>query len=182
MSHGKVTSVDLQPAVSPVDLFERRLLHGGSRWIADLTEFFRNYRVDDTEFALYAKGKTRTSGFLMSRFIAWTVLPNYAVGLFCVDEADSSLTMEKLRKRMDAVTKISEREEFHWAWLIVFSDKNIGSGLVSFVTRYDKKELGLAIASTLSGQIVLSDSQVGRAIGTQLGLSKALEGHQTRRD
>jgi hypothetical protein len=59
----------------------------------------------------------------------------------------------------------------------VFSDKNIGSGLVSFVSRYDKKELGLAVASTSSRQIVLSDNLVGKAIGKQLGLSKALEGH-----
>lgn len=170
-------SVELQPGFSPLDLFERGLIRGGSRWIADLTEFFRNYRVDDTSFALYAKGKTRSSGFLLSRFVAWTILPNYTVGLFCVNEADSPLTSEKLRKRMDTVTKISEREEFHWAWLIVFSDKNIGSGLVSFVSRYDKKELGLAVASTSSRQIVLSDNLVGKAIGKQLGLSKALEGH-----
>jgi hypothetical protein len=168
--------VELQPGFSPVDLFERGLIHGGSRWIADLTEFFRNYRVDDTSFALYAKGKTRSSGFLLSRFMAWTILPNYAVGLFCANEADSPLTSERLRKLMGAVTKVSEHEEFHWAWLIVFSDKNIGSGLVSFVSRYDKKELGLAIASTSSRQIVLSDNQVGKAIGKQLGLSKALEG------
>ena len=182
MPHDDVTRMDLRPAVSPVDLLERGLIHGGSRWIADLTEFFRNYRVEDTNFALYAKGKTRTSGFLLSRFVAWTVLPNYTVGLFCINEADSPLTMERLRKRMDVVTKISDREEFHWAWLIVLSDKNIGSSLVSFVTRYDKKELGLAIASTSSGQIVLSNNQVGRAIGKQLGLSKALERYQTSRD
>jgi hypothetical protein len=168
--------VELQRGFSPVDLFERGLINGGSRWIADLTEFFRNYRVDDTSFALYAKGKTRSSGFLLSRFMAWTILPNYTVGLFCANEADSPLTSERLRKLMGAATKVSEQEEFHWAWLIVLSDKNIGSGLVSFVSRYDKKELGLAIASTSSRQIVLSDNQVGKAIGKQLGLSKALEG------
>jgi len=140
-----------------------------------LTEFFRNYRVDDTTFALYAKGKTRSSGFFLSKFVAWTVLPNYKVGLFCVDEADNSLSTERLRKRMELVNRISEREEYHWAWLIVFSGRNINPGVVSFVSQYDKKELGLGVASTSSGQIVLSNNQVGKTIMKQLGLNRALK-------
>jgi hypothetical protein len=166
--------VDLQAGVSPVDSFERGLIRGGSRWIADLNEFFRNYRVDDTTFALYAKGRTRSSGFFLSKFVAWTILPNYTVGLFCVDEAEDLLNTERLRKRIELVNRISDREGFHWAWLIVFSDRSVAPGTLSYVARYDKKELGLAVASTSSGQLVLSNNQLGRAIAKQLGLGKVL--------
>ena len=147
-----------------------------------MTEFFREYRVDDTTFALYAKGKTRSSGFLLSRFAAWTILPNYTVGLFCVNEGDDTLSTERLRKRIDLVTKISEHEGFHWAWLILMSDRNVPPGVLSYVSRYDKKELGVGVGSTSSGQIVLSNNQIGKSIGTQLGLNKALGVGKSQRD
>jgi hypothetical protein len=164
----------LQENSSPVDNLERGLMRGGARWIADLTEFFRDHRIGDTVFDLYARGRTRNTGFLISRFFAWTVLPNYSVALFCVDEAKGDLGTEKLRSRIDLVTKFSKNEDLQWAWLILFSSKNIQPSVVSFVSRYDKRELGLAVASTGSKQIVLSNNQVGKSIEKYLRLSKFL--------
>jgi hypothetical protein len=159
---------------SPVDTLERGLMRGGARWIADLTEFFRDHRIGDTVFDLYARGKTRNSGFLISRFFAWTALPNYSVALFCVDEGNGDLGMESVRNRIDLITKFSKNEDLQWTWLILFSRKNIQPSVVSFVSRYDKKELGLAVASTTSRQIVLSNNQVGRSIQKYLRLSKVV--------
>ena len=164
----------MSEGTSAVDAFESNLLHGGSRLIADLSEFFRDYKVDDTTFAIYAKGNTRNKGLFLSRFFAWTVLPNYPVSLFCVDEGKSLLSTEKLRMRMDTVTKVTDRDELKWAWLVVLSNRALSPQIVSFVSRYDRKELGLAVASTTSRQIVLSNNQVGRSIGKQLKLRKAL--------
>jgi hypothetical protein len=157
---------------SPVNLFESRLIRGGTRLVADLTEFFRDYRVEDTTFTIYARGSTRNRGFLLSRFFAWTVLPNYSVSLFCVDEGGALLTTEKVRKNLDTVTRITKDEDLKWAWLVFFSNRDLPPPIVSFIARYDKKELGLAAASTSSGQIVLSNNQVGRSIGRQLKLGK----------
>jgi hypothetical protein len=165
----------LSQETSPADAFESNLLHGGSRLIADLTEFFRDYKVDDTIFTIYAKGNTRNKGLFLSRFFAWTVLPNYPVSLFCVDEGKTLLSTERLRMRMDTVTKVTDRDELKWAWLVVLSDRPLSPQIVSFVSRYDRKELGLAAASTTSKQIVLSNNQVGRSIAKQLKLRKALE-------
>ncbi len=155
-----------------VDQFESRLIRGGTRLIADLTEFFRDYRVDDTTFAIYARGSTRNKGFLLSRFFAWTVLPNYSVSLFCVDEGSALLTTEKVRKSVDTVARITKDEDLKWAWLVFFSNRDLPPPIVSFISRYDKKELGLAAASTSSRQVVLSNNQVGRSIGRQLKLRK----------
>lgn len=160
--------------LSPLDLFERRLIRGGAKWIADLTEFFRDYKVGETAFALYARGRTRNSGFLMSRFFAWTVLPNYSVSLFCVDQGNGILGVETLKNRMDQVTRISKENELQWAWLVFFSDRSIQPSLVSYVTRYDNRELGVGIASTTSKQIVLSNNQIGKSIEKHLRLSKAI--------
>jgi hypothetical protein len=164
----------LQENASIVDTLERRLISGGARWIADLTEFFRDHRIGDSVFDLYARGRTRNSGFLISRFFSWTVLPNYSVALFCVDEGKGDLGMERLRNRIDVVTKFSKSEDLKWAWLIVFSSRNIQPSVVSFVSRYDKRELGLAVASIASKQIVLSNNQVGRSIEKYLRLSRVL--------
>ena len=169
-----------QEAPLPVDAFERGLIRGRARWIADLTEFFRDYRIDGTIFSLYARGRTRNSGFLISRFFAWTVLPNYSVALFCVDEEDRIIGLEMLRNRIDQITKISKDKELQWAWFIVFSRKNIQPSIVSYVSRYDKRELGLAVASTSSKQIVLSDNQIGKSIEKHLRLSTSLGGEKTR--
>jgi hypothetical protein len=147
--------------------------------MADLTEFFRDYRAGDTVFDLYARGRTRSSGFLISRFFAWTVLPNYSVALFCVDEAEGSLGQETLRNRIEIVTRITKDDDLHWAWLIILSAKNIQPTTVSFVSRYDKAELGLAVASTASKQIVLSNNQIGKSIEKHFRLSKALRAGET---
>ncbi len=164
---------------SAVDLFESRLIRGGTRLIADLTEFFRDYRVDDTTFTIYAKGATRNKGFLLSRFLAWTVLPNYSVSLFCVDEGSALLTTERVRKNIDTVVRIMKDEDLKWAWLVFFSDRDLPPPIVSFISRYDKKELGLGAASTSSRQVVLSNNQIGRSIGKQLKLGKSTGSNRT---
>ena len=169
-----MNSQELIPSASPLDIFERGLIRGGAKWIADLTEFFRDYKVGETSFNLYARGRTRNSGFMISRFFAWTVLPNYSVSLFCIDAGSGILGVETLKNRMDQVTRISKDEELQWAWLIFFSDRNIQPSVVSYVARYDKRELGIAVASTASKQIVVSDNQIGKSIEKHLRLGKAI--------
>jgi hypothetical protein len=172
--------MDIHAGVSPVDSLEKKLIRGGARWVADLSEFFRDYRVEDATFDLYAKGKTRTSGFILSRFVAWTVLPNYLVGFFAEDVTGDLLTVDRIRKRIDTVGRLSEKENYHWSWLIFFSDREIPASVFSFVTRYDKKEVGLGVASSSSGQVVVSNNQVGKSIRGQLGLRKVMGVAKTR--
>src|SRR5207245_10503260 len=105
---------------------------------------------------------TRNSGFPYTTLFRSTVLPNYAIALFCVDEGEGSLGIETLRNRVDVVTRISKDEDLQWAWLILFSRKNIQPSIVSFVSRYDKRELGLAVASTTVKKIDLSNNKLGK--------------------
>ncbi len=165
-------TVETDPLISGL---EHDLIGGRARWIADLSEFFRDYKVGDTSFDLFAKGRTRNRGLFLSRFFSWTALPDYAVALFCVDEsAGGKLSLEKLRRKMDLVLRMMEEEDFHWSWLIIFSSPELPTPIVSFVSRYDRRELGLAIASTSTGHIVVSNNQIGRSIRKRMGLEKLL--------
>jgi len=145
--------------------------------VADLTEFFRDYKVMDANFNLYARGKTRNRGLFLSRFFASTVLPNYAVSLLCVDESrKGALTTDKIRQRADAVIGIIEADDLKWAWLIILTDFRLTPTVVSFVERYDRRELGIGVASVTSKQAVFSNNQVGRSIRSRLRLEKLLGG------
>ena len=160
-----------------VELLERGLIGGRARWVADLREFFRRFRIGDTTFDLYARGGTRNRGFLMSRFFAWSALPNYDVALLCVssESVRPGLTSEKLRKVIDDVLYLVRKEELKWAWLIVFLNSTVPAWGVSLVSRYDRQELGLSLASTTTGQVVVRANQIGRSIRKQLGLDKLIE-------
>ncbi len=161
---------------STVDLLERGLIGGRARWIADLNEFFRNHRIRETTFDLYARGRTRNKGFFMSRFFAWTVLPDYNVSLLCIDANRlGSLTSEKLRGLMDDALYLVKQQELQWLWLIVLLNQELPAWAVSFVSRYDRNELGLALASTSSGQVAVSRNQIGQSIAKQLGLKRLME-------
>ncbi len=163
-------------ARSFVDALERDLIGGSGRWIADLNEFFRSYPVSDTTFDLYVRGRTRSRGLFLSRFFASTALPDYSVALFCVYETHhGGLTVDKLRKRMDAVLSRIREDNLHWAWLIVFTATDLPFQIASFVSRYDRKELGIAVGSTASEQVVLSNNQLGRSLGQRLGIAKLLK-------
>jgi hypothetical protein len=163
-------------AQSTIDVFERGLIGGHARWIADLNEFFRNHPIRGTTFDLYARGRTRNKGFFISRFFAWTVLPDYNVSLLCVDANRlGSLTSEKLRELMDDALYLVKQQELQWLWLIVLLNKELPAWAVSFVSRYDRKELGLALGSTFSGQVAVSRNQIGQSIGKQLGFKRLME-------
>ncbi len=162
-----------------VDVVERELISGRARWVAELNEFFREHRIRETVFDLYARGRTRSRGFLMSRFFAWSVLPDYHVSLLCIDSSRlSPFTQETLRRTIDAALHLLREGDLHWVWLIVLVHNTLPGWAMSFVQKYDRQELGLAIASTTSHDVVVSKNQVGKSISKHLrleGIMKKLE-------
>lgn len=159
---------------SIVDSLERDLIGGRARWIADLNEFFRDYNRTNTNFNLYARGRTRNRGLFLSRFFSWTALPDYSVSLFLISD-NSLMSAERVRRNLESVSLAIRDDELQWAWLIVLCTRELPAHIVSFVSRYDRREIGLAVASTASGQLVYSQNQLGRSIVKHLGLRKLLE-------
>lgn len=124
-------------------------------------------------FDLYARGRTRNRGLFISRFFAWTVLPDYGVSLLCIDVSHiGGISSEKLRHAIDDALFLAKDEDLKWIWLVIFFPRELPVWAVSLVERYDRKELGIAIASLLSGQVVVSNNQIGKSIGKQLGLAR----------
>ena len=155
--------------------FERALIKGSARWVADFNEFFRDYPLGNITFDLFARGRTRNRGLFLSRFFAWTALPDYSVSLFCVDATESGrLSVERLRRMIEVALQTVRSKELKWAWLIAISGQELSPQVVSFVSRYDRYELGLAAASTLTRELVVSNTHIGRSIKKQLKLGKLL--------
>ncbi len=145
----------------------------------ELNEFFRDYRLMDTTFDLYARGRTRSKGLFLSRFFATTVLPDYSVSLFCLQDDGTGLPSDEIRKKADAVCRIIDKKGLKWAWLIFLTANKLSGPVVSFVQRYDKRELGLAAGSVSSGQVVFSNNQLGRSLRNRIGLKKLIEGSRS---
>ncbi len=162
-----------------IDVIERELIGGRARWVAELNEFFRDHRIRETVFDLYARGRTRSRGFLLSRFFAWSVLPDYRVSLLCIDSRRlDPFTQETLRGAMDAALHLLREADLHWVWLIVLINNTLPGWAMSFVQRYDRRELGLAIASTTTHDVVVSNNQAGKSVSRHIrlqGIMKKLE-------
>jgi hypothetical protein len=164
----------LKPTEAAINALEKDLIRGRARWMAELNEFFRDYRVMDTAFDLYARGRTRSKGLFLSRFFASTVLPDYSVSLFCVGEDGTGLSSDEIRRKAETVTRIIDKMALKWAWLIILTERRLLPSVVSFTQGYEKRELGLAVGSLQSGQAVFSNNQLGRSIRYRIGLNKLL--------
>ncbi len=160
-----------------LEVFERELIRGRARWVADLQEFFKGFRIRETTFAIYARGGTRNRGFFMSRFFAWSALPNYDVALLCWSKSQTheNLTPEKFRKIIDDSLFLLKQKELKWVWLILFQSSPLQTWAVSQVSRHDRQELGISLVCTTSGQVVVSANQVGRSIQKHIGLNRLME-------
>ena len=152
------------------------MIGGRARWVADLNEFFRDYRLNDVSFTLYAKGQTRNRGLLLSRFFASTALPNYSVSLYLLDISGTTATIDRLRKWLEIVKENVREGGFHWGWLILVSAHDLSPQVESFLERYERSEVGIAFVNAETGRILNSNNRVGKSMTKHLGLSKLIEG------
>jgi len=161
---------------SLIDSFERGLINGRARWVADLSEFIRRFRIRETTSDLYAKGRTRNRGMLISRFFAWSVLPDYNVALLCVNGGrGGAFSMDRMRSLTADALSFVERDGLQWVWLVILLTGPLPSAVVAFVERYERKELGVAVASVTTGQTSTSSNKIGTSIPGHLGLGKLIE-------
>jgi hypothetical protein len=155
------------------DALERTILAGRARWIADLNETFRNYSVEGDIFDLYARGQTRPKGFLLSRFFAWTVLPNYKVSLYAKTVRDQANFLRgSLTELLQLIRKSIERSDLKWAWLVLFFEGDPPSRISTLVEEYNKNDIGIASVNAYSGSVLTSNNLLGKALIQQMRLNK----------
>jgi hypothetical protein len=156
-----------------VAVLERDILAGRLRWIADLNETFRNRYVEGQIFELFARGQTRSKGFLLSQFFAWTVLPNYKVSLFAkVIRDQANFLRGSLIELIRLITKNMERNGLKWAWLVLLFEGDPPSRISTLIEEYNKNEIGIASVDTYSGGVLTSNNLLGKALVKYMKLNK----------
>jgi hypothetical protein len=160
-----------------VDAFERDILNGRARWVADLDETFRDYPVEGHRFDMCARGQTRGKGFILSRFFAWTVLPNYKVSLYAQAVRDSrNFVRGRLVELLRFVRRDVEKRGLKWAWLVLFFEGDLPSAIASSIETYDKNDIGIASVNAYSGNVLVSNNQLGRSLVRHMRLDRLVSG------
>ncbi len=141
---------------------EMSLMVGRGRWIADFTESFRDFKVNDVTFNAFVRGNTRMKGFLLSRMFSATVNPNYSVACFMIStEAVRDFDKKFLGKLLQAVRSCIKENEMRWAWLLILSAKSTDT-LKKLVESIKDQFIGVTLIDVNSGNIVHSDSYIGK--------------------
>lgn len=140
---------------------EKNLMLGSGQWVADFSESFWGYQSGRVRFDLFARGNTRNRGFLLSRFLAVFVLPDYRVGCFVkAGPLDRGGFWQVVR----AVEREAERGGMDWAWLVLVNEVPFPGPVRRTVEVFDRPNLGVALVELGPNQVVASDSYLGRAM------------------
>jgi len=158
-----------------IDEFEREILRGRARWVADINETFRDYPVGGQSFDVCARGQTRGKGFLLSRFFAWTVLPNYKVSLYAKAIPNTAdFHRGNLIQLLHDVRMDKERRDVKWAWLVLFLEDAPPRGVANVVETYDRDDLGIGCVNVNSGNVLVNRNLLGSSLLKQMRLHRMI--------
>jgi len=164
------------PEERPPDLIgglERELQRGRARWVADLSETFRDYNVSGEVFPLLARGGTRPKGFLLSRFVAFTIMPNYNVCMYA-QWIDGSHAKEQVMRLLRVVETQRDQKDIKWSWLLLLSDEPASESVNKLVGQFGNREVGLSFVNMSTGEILTSPNQLGRSMANQMRLNRLI--------
>jgi hypothetical protein len=157
---------------------ERELQRGRARWLADLNETFRDYQVSGEVFSLLARGGTRPKGFLLSRFVAFTIMPNYNVCMYA-QSVDGSHAKEQVMRLLRIVETQRDQKDIKWSWLLLLSDEPAPESVSKLISEFGNRDVGLAHINISTGEIRTSPNQLGRSMTNQMRLNRLT--HDLRR-
>ena len=160
------------PERRPSDFFgglERELQRGRTQWVADLSESFRDYTVSGEAFPLLARGGSRPKGFLLSRFLAITVMPNYNVCMY-TQWIDGSRAKDHVMRLVRIIETQRDEKNIKWSWLLLVGDEPAPESLNRFIEEFGNKDIGLGYLNMLTGGVITSPSTLGRSMANQMRL------------
>jgi len=172
------------PEERPPDLIgglERELQRGRARWLADLSETFRDYQVSGEVFPLLARGGTRPKGFLLSRFVAYTIMPNYNVCMYA-QWLDSSRAKEQMMRLLRIVETQRDQKNIKWSWLLLLSDEPAPDSVNKLISQFGNRDVGLGYVNISTGEMSTSPNQLGRSMANQMRLNRLVSDLQRRKN
>jgi hypothetical protein len=171
------------PEERPPDLvggLERELQQGRARWLADLNETFRDYQVSGEVFPLLARGATRPKGFLLSRFLAYTVMPNYNVCMYA-QWVDGSHAKEHVMRLLRIVETQREQKDIRWSWLLLLSNEPPPDSVNKLISQFGNRDIGLGYVNTSTGEMSTSPNQLGASMANQMRLKRLVSDLRRRK-
>ena len=123
-----------------------------------------------------ARGGTRPKGFLLSRFVAVTLMPNYEVALYAHEVGESDSAKSRVMQMVRIIETMRDQKNIKWSWLLLFSDEEPPSAIGRFIEDFGNKDIGIGCIDISTGRLLTSRNQLGRSLGGQMRL------HQLIRD
>jgi hypothetical protein len=141
---------------------EKELMVGGGRWIADFTESFREYQINDVTFDAFIRGNTRTSGFLISRFYSFFMNPNYEVACYLLGLKEGKRVDRKtVRKVILAVKDSMKTNEVKWSWLYIVGE-DIDPEAAEAISTFLDQTVGLVCVGMRTRHVLNNNTFLGR--------------------
>lgn len=157
-------------AIGPIfEGLEKEVQRGRANWVADLGETFRGYQISGEVFPLIARGATRPRGFLLSRFVAMTIMPNYEVCLYAHDIGNSgSEAKSRIMRLIRIIETQRDQKNIKWSWLLLFSDQEPSSSISRLIETFGNKDVGIGCIDVVTGRMVASPNQLGKSLSNQM--------------
>jgi len=144
---------------------EKNLMTGNARWVADFTESFRAFKINNVNFDMVVRGNTRGKGFLLSRLFAYTALPNYQVACLVFNPNQfKQFDGQSLNTVLDTVKSYMKKNELKWSWLVIAQKGAFSEAIKNAVSNLAIQEIGVALIDVGSKTITPSQGYLGKAI------------------
>ena len=161
---------------------EREIQRGRASWIADLNETFRYYDVSGEVFPLMARGSTRPKGFLLSRFVAVTLMPNYEVALYAQDVTGSEKASKThVMRLVRLVETLRDERNIKWSWLLLFTRDEPPAGMAQTIQEFGNKDIGIGCIDVGTGKMIASHNQLGVSLGRQMRMNRLIQDLKRKR-
>jgi len=159
---------------------EREIQRGRASWVADLTETFREYQISGEVFPLIARGGTRPRGFLLSKFVAFTLMPNYNVCLYaCMLDAERNNRADVMR-RVRILETQRDQKDIKWSWLLLLAENDPPSATATLIEEFGNKDIGIGCINIVTGRVITSPNQLGRSLTGQMRMNRLIQDIRSR--
>jgi hypothetical protein len=164
------------------DGLEREIQSGRANWVADLNESFRGYQISSESFPLVARGNTRPKGFLLSRFVAFTMMPDYRVCLYASQvKGVGSEAKSHLMKLIRIIETQRDEKDIKWSWLLLLSKHEVPEALVKTIESFGNKDVGVGCIELDTGRIITSPNQLGTSLRNQMRFDRLIKDLKKKR-
>jgi len=161
---------------------EREIHRGRAYWVADLNETFKDYQLSGEVFPLIARGSTRPKGFLLSRFVAFTIMPDYNVCMYTSQLESSGRDVRgKILRLVRIIETQRDQKDIKWSWLLLMGDDELPDQSARLIEEFSGKDVGIGFVNFMTGSLIVSRNQLGRSLGNQMHLGRLIRDLRARK-